>query len=84
MICKRFGESSQPSRHFRRALSAGTGEAPNVVLLEVVTLLVPDGGDDLVDGDVVLAVQGAPHPQRRGSWLEVCLLLGILLGCFEM
>ena len=63
---------------------AGTGEAPNLVLLEVFALLVPGGGDDLVDGDVVLAVQGAPHPRHHGSWLEVRLLLGNPSSCFEV
>jgi len=58
------------------AAAPGTGEAPEVVPLEAVVLDVPDGGDDLVDGDLVLVVQGAPHPRRLDSWLEVCLLLG--------
>ena len=63
----------------------GTGEAPNLVLLEVFALLVPGGGDDLVDGDVVLAVQGAPHPRRLVlAPLEVRLLLVNPWSCFEM
>ena len=53
------------------AAAPGTGEAPDVVLL---VLDVPDGGGGLVDGDLVLAsVQGAPHPRRLDSWLEVRL-----------
>ena len=46
--------------------------------------LVPDGDDDLVVAGVDLAAQGAPHPQRLGSQLEVRLLLEILLRCFEV
>ena len=38
--------------------------------------LVTDGDDDLVVIGVDLAAQGAPHPQRLGSQLEVRLLLG--------
>ena len=41
--------------------------------------LVPDGDDDLVVAGVDLAAQGAPHPQRLGSQLEVRLLLEYLL-----
>ena len=74
---KHFGKPSQPSRHPCRALfSLGTGKVPEFVLLEVVAPLVPDGDDDLVVAGVDLAAQGAPHPQRLGSQLEVRLLLG--------
>ena len=46
--------------------------------------LVPDGDEDLVVVGVYLAAQGAPHPRRLGSQLEVRLLLEILLRCFEV
>ncbi len=54
------------------------------ILLEVVASDDRDGDDDLVDVGVDLAVQGAPHPRRLGSQLEVRLLLVILLRCFEV
>ena len=73
-------QPSQPSWHQRRALfSLGTGKAPEFDLLEVVAPIVPDGDDDLVVVCVDFAAQGAPHPQRLGSQLEVRLLLEYLL-----
>ena len=71
------GHCVTPSPYSRCTVAApGTEEAPEVFLLEDVALDVPEGGDDLVDGDLVLVVQGAPHPRRLDSWLEVRLLLG--------
>ena len=59
-------------------------KAPEEDLLKVVALAVRDGDVDLVDGVLVLAVQGAPHPRHHGSWLEVRLLLGNPSSCFEV
>ena len=53
------------------------------VLLEVVASDVRDGDDDLVDVGEDLGVQGAPHPRRLGSRLEVRLLLVILLDVLK-
>ena len=53
---------------------------PHVGRLEVNQVVVGVRRCDSaqVDVDVVLSVQGAPHPRRLGSWLEVHLLLEIL------